>query len=75
MATTPPTKSARDKNLTDLKLAATTWFDKEMRRLDNESKFLRAVLIGRGINESVIQNLTALHPVVVSEITDFLTAK
>jgi len=73
MAATPPTKTARDKNLDALQKAANEWFTKEERRLDNETKFLRAVLQGRGQAAAKTQNLEKIGDVVVQSINDFVT--
>jgi hypothetical protein len=72
MAITPPSTQERDANLDALKDAATEWFDKEQKRLDNETKFLRSVLQGRGLQETGTKNLEAVAAVVVEEINSFL---
>jgi len=72
MAITPPSTTDRDKNLEALKQAAKDWFDKEQKRLDNETKFLRSVLQGRGLQETGSKNLEAVTAVVIEEINSFL---
>lgn len=72
MAIVPPSTTERDANLDTLKQAADDWFDKEQKRLDNETKFLRSVLKGRGLKEAGSKNLEAISAVVVEEINSFI---
>jgi hypothetical protein len=75
MATIPPTTTTRNANLTKLKTEALTWFTKETNRLDNESKFLQAVLSGRrGIQKTANTNLESVGNIVVSEINAFINS-
>lgn len=75
MAKLPPTKAARDANLDSLKSAVKEWGTKEKTRLENEVKFLRAVLKGRtGSEKAGTQNLDALQEVLRLEIEDFIAS-
>lgn len=68
----PPTKEVRDANLDALLRAVTQWSDKEMARLDNETKFLQAILRGRGVTATASKNLAAASSLVNVEINEFL---
>lgn len=73
MAKLPPSKNARDLNLDRLKEAVLTWGDKEKTRLENEVKFMRAVLKGRtGSEKAGTQNLDALQEILKLEVEDFI---
>lgn len=73
MAKLPPTKDERDSNLDVLKSAVKEWGDKEKARLENEVKFVRAVLKGRtGSEKAGTQNLDALQEILKLEIEDFI---
>jgi hypothetical protein len=72
MSATPPTKDQRDANLDALKKATKDWADKEIKRLENETKFLRAVISGRGASENGTQNLYIVKDLAVGEIDEFL---
>jgi len=73
MAKLPPTKDARDANLDALQSAADEWGKKEKERLENEVKFMRAVLKGRtGSEKAGTQNLDALSKLLQSEIDAFI---
>jgi hypothetical protein len=73
MAKRPPTKNERDANLDSLKSAVKEWGDKEKARLENEVKFMRAVLKGRtGSEEAGTQNLNTLQELLKLEIADFI---
>jgi hypothetical protein len=67
-----PTKAERDANLDILKTEVETWFRKESERLDNESKFLKAVMQGRGSTGAATKNLAATSKLVQDEIDAFL---
>jgi len=74
MAKRPPTKQERDDNLTALKDAVETWGKKEQDRLENEVKFMRAVLTGRtGPNAAGTSSLDSASTLLQAEINDFLT--
>lgn len=73
MSKRPPTKSERDANLDKLKSAVKEWGDKEKARLENEVKFMRAVLKGRtGSEKAGTQNLDTLQEILKLEIEDFI---
>lgn len=73
MATQPPDKATRDANLDSLKTAVDTWADDESSRLENEVKFMRKVLEGRGATEAGTANLGAAGDIVVAEINAFIS--
>jgi hypothetical protein len=73
MAKTIPTKSERDGNLELLKKKVKEWADDEIKRLDNEAKFMRQVVKGRTGSEVVGQtNLIESSLLVQSEIDEFI---
>lgn len=73
MAKLPPTKADRDANLDTLKDAVKEWGDKEKTRLENEVKFMRAVLKGRtGSEKAGTKNLDTLSKFLKTEIDDFI---
>jgi len=73
MAKLPPTKADRDANLDTLKDAVKDWGDKEKTRLENEVKFMRAVLKGRtGSEKAGTENLNTLKDVLKLEVDDFI---
>lgn len=73
MARQVPTKAERDAHLDELKSAVQEWGDKEKTRIENEVKFMRAVLKGRtGSEEAGTQNLITLESLLEREIEDFL---
>jgi hypothetical protein len=73
MARLPPTKADRDANLDSLKSAVKSWGDKEKTRLENEVKFMRAVLKGRtGSEKAGTQNLDTLQKILELEVEDFI---
>lgn len=74
MATIPPTKAERDANLDALQEAVDEWSGKEETRLDNESKFLRAVVQGRGASNTGTQNLEKTASLTQSEIDQFIAS-
>lgn len=74
MARRPPSREERDAHLDELKQAVQTWGDKEKARLENEVKFMRAVLQGRAASEQAgTQNLLKLQNLLELEISDFLS--
>ena len=74
MARTPPTTVKRDANLTALKAAVMRWYKAESIRLDNETKFLKAVLSSRGIVSLGSRNVGVLAGLTAIAITDFIEA-
>ena len=75
MAKLPPTKVARDANLDTLKAAVKMWGDKEKTRLENEVKFMRAILKGRtGSEKAGTQNLNTLQEILKLEVEDFIAS-
>lgn len=74
MATTPPTKEERDANLDKLLSAVQEWSNKEVTRLENEVKYMRAILKGRGAQATGTRNLAKASALVVDEIDAFISA-
>ena len=72
MATSPPSKEARDANLDALQASVDEWADRETTRLENEVQFLRAVQEGRGVKDAATQNLSATLNLVVAEVDSFI---
>jgi len=73
MATRIPTKTERDENLDTLAEEVKKWADDEVKRLDNEAKFMRAVVKGRtGSEELGSLNLFEASKVVQVEIDSFI---
>jgi hypothetical protein len=75
MAISPPTRAQRDANLDALQAAVNQWATAEQSRLENETKFLRSILQGRGITAAGSANLAKVSSLVVSEINQFLLSK
>lgn len=73
MAKGPPDKTARDTNLDNLKKAVNKWIDKEITRLDNEAKFMRSVLKGRGASDTAAKNLNSAVSAMKDDIDAYLT--
>lgn len=72
MAKTPPTKDERDANLDKLTQAMDDWFEDEKRRLENEAKFLRAVLDDRGASNAGTANLAVTSALLQAEVDAFV---
>jgi hypothetical protein len=72
MSTGVPSKETRDANLDALKRAVDEWAKKESERLENEVRFLRSVLQGRGASEAGTKNLEAISKLVQAEVDDFI---
>ena len=73
MSTQIPTKTERDDNLNLLKSEVATWAKKQIERLDNEAKFMRAVVKGRtGSEELGSLNLFEASVIVQAEIDEFI---
>lgn len=66
-------RDTRDKNLDALKAAVKEWTKKEKERLENEVKFMRAVLQGRGASNAAAKNLESASLKAVVEINSFLS--
>ena len=70
---TPPTRKERDANLDALQNAADEWADKELTRLENEVKFMRAVLMGRtGSEKAGTESLDSASAILQAEIDEFI---
>lgn len=72
MAKTPPTKDERDANLDKLTEAMDDWFEDEKKRLENETKFMRSVLEGRGASDAGTKNLIEASALLQSEVDEFI---
>jgi hypothetical protein len=64
--------TTRDENLDALSQAADDLFNSEQPRIDNETKFLRSVLQGRGAGAVGTSNLSQGLKLVQTSIQDFL---
>jgi hypothetical protein len=56
MAKSPPDTAQRNANLDELKDKVEEWVGKERARLDNENKFMQAVLKGRGVTDPKVSS-------------------
>jgi len=78
MATKLPTEAERNANLDALQKAVDQWADSEKIRLENEVKFMRAVLQGRGAvpGEGGVyagtSNLSTTSTLLQAEVDQFL---
>jgi hypothetical protein len=72
MSVNPPTQKERDANLDTLQKAVDEWSKREQTRLENEVKFMRAVLAGRGVTETGTQNLAVANAFMQLEIIQFI---
>jgi hypothetical protein len=72
MASSPPTRKERDANLDSLEQSVKRWAKVELDRLDNEAKFMRSVLVGRGSSDAGTKNLEAASELLQVEIDDFV---
>jgi hypothetical protein len=72
MATTDQAKIDRDKRLDELKKATTEWADKEIKRLEDEAKFLKSLKGRAGAGKLTNQNVSDASKLVVDEISQFL---
>jgi len=69
----PPTKDERDENLQALSDAVKDWGKKEQDRLENEVKFMRAVLKGRtGSDKAGTTALDEAASLLQTEIDEFI---
>ena len=69
----PPTKDERDERLDALQTAVDDWGKTEQDRLENEVKFMRAVLLGRtGSEKAGTSALDKASSLLQSEINDFI---
>lgn len=74
MASRPPTKDARDKNLSDLEKAVSKWGEVVQTRLENEVSFMRSVLEGRtGSKKAGTVTLDSASKLLQEEIDNFIT--
>jgi hypothetical protein len=74
MAQQPPTQVQRDANLDALQVALNQWATSETLRLDNEVKFMRSVLQGRGAVNVGTTNLASTSTLLQTAINDFLVS-
>lgn len=65
---------ARDARLDKLASAVEEWATKEEIRIENETKFLRSVLVGRGADNAAVLNLTEGAAELTAEIDRYLQA-
>lgn len=72
MASQPPTVDERDANLDALKEAVDEWANSEKTRYENENKFMREVLEGRGADATGTTNLAAASALLQDEIDEYL---
>lgn len=73
MALRPPSRTTRDANLDALSQATSKWGDEEKKRLENETKFIRSVVKGRGAAEKAgSANLATAGDLLQVEINQFI---
>lgn len=72
MAKIAPGETARNERLQKLQDAVDEWAESEKTRLDNEVRFLRAVLSGRKASNLGTKNLDQSSALLQAEINDFL---
>ena len=72
MARRPPTKQQRDANLDSLKTAVDEWGKTVQDRLENEVKFMRAVINKRGAEVVGTKTLDEASALLQAEINDFI---
>jgi hypothetical protein len=72
MSAIQPSTAKRNANLDKLLAAANEWAAKEQSRLENEVKFMRSVLSGRGSTKTGTGNLATIKPLIEAEIDEFL---
>lgn len=72
MATIAPTKAKRDENLRKLKSAVEEYGKNEKTRLEEETKYLRSVLEGRGASNSGTKNISQASELLAQAVTDFI---
>jgi hypothetical protein len=72
MALVPPTQEERNANLDALQLALNQWAQTEQTRLENEVRFMRSVLTGRGVQEAGTQNLAMANRFMQLELIQFI---
>jgi hypothetical protein len=74
MADSATLRADRDARLDALKKATDEWADKEIKRLEDEAKFLKSILKGRtGAGRLANQNVADASKLTVDEIAQFLT--
>ena len=69
---TAKTKEERDANLDALAAAADGFLGVELARIEDETKFLRTVLIARNAEKAGVINLSNAETAVQDELTDYL---
>lgn len=62
----------RNARLDSLKAAVDDWADRELKRIENEGRFIDAVLAGRGARRAGTANLSQLSVLVEDEVKAFL---
>lgn len=73
MPTLEERKAERDARLDELKSATVEWADKEIKRLEDESTFLKSILQGRtGAGRLTNQNVADSSKLLTDEISRFL---
>lgn len=73
MALIPPNKESRDANLTALESSVKEWVEKEKKRLEDEVKFMRAIMRGRlGVSKVALRNLSEATSLAQAEIDRFI---
>jgi len=75
MAAQPPGVAERDANLDALKEAVDEWANREKTRLENEVKYMRAVLKGRGADSVLETNLVLASSLLQDEVDEYLVAR
>lgn len=70
MSTQIPSKESRAANLDSFKKTVDEWAKKETERLENEVKFLRSVLQGRGASDAGTKNLEVISALLQQEVVD-----
>lgn len=66
------TKEERDANLDALQSAVSDWSRQEVKRVENETKFLRSILKSRGAEDAAALNLLQAAAELGDEIDRFL---
>lgn len=72
MSKVAPTVDARNANLDALQTAIDEWVESETSRLDHETRFLRAVLQGRGASDLGTKNLESALSLVQEAISQYI---
>jgi hypothetical protein len=72
MGTRAPSQTQRDENLDNLVAAMERLGEVEANRLENEVRFLRQVLQGRGAQEAISANLDVAAELTQADINQFV---